>query len=62
MRLPNLNQSEIEMIVNALYYVYGKKLDSIRENRKILTESEKSVIIEKANEYANLADKINNKK
>ena len=62
MRLPNLNQSEIEMIVNALYYVYGKKLDSIRENRKIITESEKSVIIEKANKYANLADKINNKK
>jgi hypothetical protein len=62
MRLPNLNQSEIEMIVNALYYVYGKKLDSIRENRKIITESEKSVIIEKANEYTNLADKINNKK
>jgi len=27
-----------------------------------MINSEKSVIIEKANEYANLADKINNKK
>jgi hypothetical protein len=49
-----LTQQQKKLIKNALQYVYDSKLDSIKQNSKILTDEEKSLIVAKANEYFDL--------
>lgn len=60
MRTIKLSHDEIELIKNSLQYVYDKKLDIVKNNRKILGDSESKSIIDTANKYFDVAEKISN--
>jgi len=60
MRTLKLKHEEIELIKNALQYVYDKKLDVVKNNRKILTDSNVKNIIDSANGYYDIVEKIDN--
>ena len=57
-----LTREEIKLITNALQYVYDKKLDIVKMNRKILGEEESMTIIDTANKYYDLQEQINTNK
>jgi len=56
-----LKQEEIDMIVTALQYVFNKKLDMVKRNRDVLTQSEINELLNSANEYDDLSAFIQNK-
>mgnify|MGYP007053801429 CR=1 FL=1 len=51
MRQIKLKHDEIELIKTALQYVYDKKLDILADSRKILSEEEKELIMNRAGKY-----------
>ena len=57
--MKTLTHEQKKLIKNALQYVYDSKLDSIKQNWKILTEEERTLIVAKANEYFDLQDYFN---
>ena len=54
-----LSHDEIELIQNALMYVYNKRLELLDKNRE-LTKEEKGAILKTANEYWDLETHIGN--
>ena len=59
MRILKLTHEEIELIKNALQYVYDSKLDNLGKCRKIISLEESEKIIEVANGYFDLFEAIN---
>lgn len=53
-----LSEDDFKLISNALNYVFNRKLDLIKQSSKILSDEERQVIIEKANPYMDLDDKL----
>lgn len=53
MRTIKLTHEEIETIKMALQYVYDRKLNIVKQNRKTLGEKTTSNILEGANKYFN---------
>ena len=53
-----LTLEEINLIKNALYFVYDKKLDTINKGNKILSKEEKETMVFYANKYFDLTDKF----
>jgi len=58
MRNLQLTHKEIELIKNALQYVYDSKLDNLNKCSKIITLEESEKIIEVANGYFDLFEQI----
>ena len=56
MRTIQLTHEEIETIKIALQYVYDRKLDIVKQNRKTLGEETTQKIIETANKYFDVQD------
>jgi hypothetical protein len=56
MRTIKLSHEEIETIKMALQYVYDRKLDIVKQNRKTLGEETTSKILDVANKYFNTQD------
>jgi len=56
MRTIQLTHEEIETIIIALQYVYDRKLDMVKQNRKTLGEETISKILETANKYFDTQD------
>jgi len=56
MRTIKLTHDEIETIKIALQYVYDRKMDIIKQNRKIIGEETSSKIIDSANKYFDVQD------
>lgn len=54
----SFNKHEVHLITIALRYIYGKKLDSVTRDDCNISEHQKKQIIKKANEYDDLATKI----
>lgn len=59
MRTIKLTHEEIELIKNALQYVYDSKLDNLKQCAKIISKEESEKIIEVANGYYDLFEAIN---
>lgn len=57
MKIP-FTDDELKLIENALLYVFDKKLDVIKDNRKLLSKEMIKSIVDSANPYADLADKV----
>jgi hypothetical protein len=56
MRTIKLTHNEIETIKMALQYVYDRKLDLIRQNKKTLGEKTTGEILKVANKYYDTQD------
>ena len=57
-RTLKLTHYEIELLQNALGYIYNRKLDIVSKNREILNENESDFILASANGYDDLRNKI----
>jgi hypothetical protein len=55
-RTIKLSHDEIETIKIALQYVYDRKLDMVKQNRKVLGEEATAKILEQANKYFDTQD------
>lgn len=55
-----LSHDEIDLIQNALSYLYNSKLDLMAKNTKILSDSERKSILNNANKYDDLRAQIEN--
>ena len=53
-----ITSKEIKLIKNALLYVHDKKLDHIKNNRKIMTEKEIDITLVSANIIYELFEKL----
>jgi len=60
MRDLELEHEEIDLIKDALFYVYYKKLKILKKNSKILSDAACKKITHSANRYYDLAEKIEN--
>jgi hypothetical protein len=49
---------EINLLKNALYFIYYKKLDALAQNRKIMSLEEEKTLLNSANKYFDLTDKL----
>ncbi len=58
MRTLQLNNKEIAMICESLQLFYNQKLDLVENNRKLLTDTETTKILEDADNYAALSESI----
>ena len=54
MRTLKLSHQEIELIENALLYVYDKKLDMVSNSKRILDKEQRDSIMSVANKYFDL--------
>ena len=55
-----LTHEEIQLLTNALQYVYDRNIDIVKANRKIFGDEESKAIIDIANKYYDLQEQINN--
>lgn len=55
-----LTHEEIELLTNALQYVYDQKIDIVKTNRKTLGDEGSKMIVDIANKYFDLQEQINN--
>ena len=60
MRTLKLSHQEIELIENALLYVYDKKLDMVSNSKRILDKEQRDSIMSVANKYFDLQEQISN--
>jgi len=60
MRTLKLSHQEIELIENALLYVYDKKLDLVTNSGRILGKEQSESIMSIANKYFDLQEQISN--
>ena len=58
MNTVKLTDDEKKLIINALMYVYEKKLDVLDQNRKVMTDEEAKWLLLNANKYFDVIDKI----
>jgi len=58
MRTLKLSHEEIEIITTALQFVYDKKINTIKNNLKILSSEAVREIVKKADEYSDLQCEI----
>lgn len=52
------SKEEKKIMFNALMYVHSVKLDALSNNKRIMNDRERSKLIESANKYADLAEKM----
>jgi|GEM_PF-4884162 hypothetical protein len=58
MNTVKLTDDEKKLIINALMYVYDKKLDVLDQNCKVMTDEEAKWLLLNANKYFDVIDKI----
>jgi hypothetical protein len=54
----NLTDTDKKLIINALMYVYDKKIDLLKRDHKVMAEKEIDWTLANANRYFDMIDKI----
>ena len=56
--MKEITKQEIKLIKIAMQYIYDKKLDHLKNNRKIMSENEINETLITANRYYDLGEKL----